>query len=385
MEQKENPLKLTSFAEIEYEEPSFILKPYIPKGKLTILQGDPGVGKTAAACSLAALVSTGRSVEGNEPHETEKRPVLMLSVEDDLPVLRGRIEADGGDIGNIYAFSQAAELSFSDERVEQLIKQIGAGLVVFDPLQAFLGAKVDMYRANETRPVLARLADVAARNDCAIVIISHEGKGDGRKAIHKTLGSVDIVGASRSVLQVGYNPDNRKERVLIHIKTNISERGESLAYTIKDRGSVEWIGHSDLTEMDIDRAAKRNESGVEYEDEPSVQVVRKLISENPGGVFVTYADMERIGLEFLGYPVARDNKDLGKRLEDLRYEMARIDNIAIRTKEKLRPSPFNWNGQIFDPLTRSPARGVTIRPLSKSKQAHQQPLADPETGRPAWL
>lgn len=384
MEQNKEPLKLTSFAEIEYEEPAFILKPYIPKGKLTILQGEPGVGKTAAACSLAAIVSTGQAIEGDELHETEKRPVIMLSVEDDLPILRGRIEADGGDIGNIYAFSQAAELSFTDERVEQLIKEVGAGLVVFDPLQAFLGSNVDMYRANETRPVLARLADVAARNDCAIVIISHERKGDG-KAIHKGLGSIDIVGASRSVVKVGYNPDNKGERVMIHIKSNMTERGESLAYSIQDRGRVEWKGHSSLTESDIDRAAKREESGIDYEDEPTVQVIRKLIGENPGGLFVTYEDMEKIGADLLDYPIAKNSTELGKRLNALKYEMATKDGIIVQAGDKARPKAFMWNGAIFDPLKGSPSRGATIRQKFKSKQAHQQPLTDPETGRSVAL
>ncbi len=164
-------------SDVPYEPPRWLIAPYIQKGKGTLIQADNGTGKTAFVCAIAAHIFTGRPLL--DIPITTPGDVLILSVEDDLPILRGRIEASGGDLTHCHFISNAAGLNFNSPEVESAIKQINAKLVIFDPLQAFMSAKVDMFRANETRPELAKLFDICDRNDCACIIIAHIGKSMG--------------------------------------------------------------------------------------------------------------------------------------------------------------------------------------------------------------
>ena len=164
-----HPVGLVCAADVEDEEACFILFPYLPEGQLTLIQGNPGDGKTAFACWFAALVSRGQALGGLS---CEQGNILLLSVEDDMPVLKKRYVASGGDVNRCFFVSNASGLSFTSPEIEQYIQEKKIRLVIFDPLQAFLGSKVDMNRANETRPVLAELKEMAQRNNCAVVIIS---------------------------------------------------------------------------------------------------------------------------------------------------------------------------------------------------------------------
>ena len=240
----------------------------------------------------------------------------MLSVEDDLPVLRGRVEASGGDLNKCHFMTNAAGLTFNSPEVEQAIKQLDAKMVIFDPFQAFLGAKVDMFRSNETRPELAKLFEMCDRNDCSCAIIAHMGKsGAGDKSpVNRSLGSVDIPASMRSILQLTRNPDNEDECVMVHVKCSNAPKGQSIAYTIGDRGGVHWIGFSPMTIDDLTTIAKRKEKGIPYEKEPLVQVFNQLVTDKPGGGFWSYEDVKRIGSKLLGFPPFYSTNDLKQKL-----------------------------------------------------------------------
>ena len=300
--------------DVPYEPPRWLIAPYIQRGKGTLIQGDNGSGKTAAVCALAAHVSTGLPLLGT-PIEAPGN-VLVVSVEDDLPVLRGRIEASGGDLTRCHFFSNAAGLTFNSPAIERAVAQIGAKLIIFDPLQCFIGAAVDLFRANQTRPQLAQLFQMCAAQDCACIIVSHTGKASAEKsAVNRALGSVDIPAAMRSILQVVRNPDNPDECVLVHCKCSNAPRGRSIAYTIGDRGGVHWEGFSNLTVDDLAVMKRRQERGVDFDSEPLVQVFNQLIADRPGGGFWSYGDLRAEGAKILGFPPFSDVGDLRKRLD----------------------------------------------------------------------
>lgn len=323
------PPKLVFYDTVDYEEPEFLINPYIPLGKLTIIQADSGVGKTALACKLAACVSRGMPMQA-EPCETGR--VLILSVEDDPSTLRGRIEASGGDLTQCAFLDNAHELTFTSEIIETTIKENGIKFVVFDPLQAFLGQKMDMHRANETRPIMAHLAAMAKRTGCAVVIISHMSKGTaGGKAIYRALGSVDIVAASRSVLYVERNPDNEEQCVILHIKSSNAKPGQAVLYRIGDRGGVQWDGYSHLTVDDLIVYADRKEKGVEYEDEPIVIGARAYIAENPAGGKLTYDEFHTVCVKAAGIPPYTDNRDAAYKIPKMKAELMQHDRILIET------------------------------------------------------
>lgn len=306
-------LQLVKASEIPYEPPRWAIAPYFQRGKGTLIQGDNGSGKTAFMCAIAAHMTTGKDLLGISIESPGD--VLILSVEDDLPVLRGRIEANGGDLDKCHFITNAAGLTFNSPEVEAAIKQVNAKMVIFDPFQAFLGAGVDMFRSNETRPEMAKLFEMCERNDCACAIIAHMGKSGGDKSpVNRSLGSVDIPAAMRSILQLTRNPDNEDECVMVHVKCSNAPRGRSIAYTIGDRGGINLVGFSPMTVDDLTVITKRKEKGVPYEREPLVQVFNQLVTDRPGGGFWSYEDVKSIGAKLLGFPPFYSTADLKQKL-----------------------------------------------------------------------
>lgn len=318
--------------DVPYTPPRWLIAPYFQRGKGTLIQADNGTGKTVFMCAIAAHVSTGRPILGL-PIETPG-DVLVLSVEDELPTLRGRIEADGGDLSRCHLIEHAAGLTLTSPEIEEFIKATNAKLLIFDPLQAFLGSDVDMFRANETRPVLAKLFDMCDRNDCACAIISHEGKNTfGKSAVNRALGSVDIPASMRSILQIIQDPSDPSLIVAVHVKCSNAPRGKSLSYRIIENGGLTWEGFSEITVEDLAAIEKRREKekvGLPYEKEPLVQVFNQLITDRPGGGFWSYDEVKRRGAEILGFPPFSSTNDLKNKLDGgLTKELQKNDSLIV--------------------------------------------------------
>lgn len=326
--------RLVRACDVPYEPPRWAIAPYFQRGKGTLVQGDNGTGKTAFLCAVAAHVSTGEPLLGLPI--AAPGDVIMLSVEDDLPILRGRIEADGGDLGKCHFMTNVAGLTFTSPEIEAAVKAVHARMIIFDPLQAFMGAGVDMFRANETRPALAKLFEMCDRNDCACAIVSHMGKAGGDKSpVNRSLGSVDIPAAMRSILELTRNPDNEDECIMIHVKCSNAPKGQSIAYTIGDRGGIHWVGFSPMTAEDLTVVKKRKEKGIAYEKEPLVQVFNQLITDRPGGGFWSYADLKSEGAKILGFPPYADITDLRQKLDTgLARELQTRDGLIVTHSAK---------------------------------------------------
>jgi len=154
--------------------------PYLPLGKLTAILGNPGEGKTYTVMNIIAACTNGRLLPGmKEPMQPFN--VIYQTAEDGLgDTVKPRLIEAGADLTRVFSIDDTATLlTLSDERVEHAIRENDVKLCAFDPLQAFLGANVDMNRANEVRPILARLGKVAERTGCAIVFIGHLNKAAG--------------------------------------------------------------------------------------------------------------------------------------------------------------------------------------------------------------
>ncbi len=245
--QSSAPLQIVCMADVRPETVSWLWHPYIACGKLTILEGDPGLGKSWLTCALAAGVSHGRGLPGAEPFEPGN--VLMLSAEDGLgDTLRPRLDAVGADVSRVFALAEP--LTFDTAgliRLETRILEYSPSLVVIDPLFAFTGGKVDIHRANECRAISAPLAAIAERCGCALLAVRHLGKSrGGGHALNAGIGSIDFAAAARSVLLVGADPDEPGKRAVVQIKNNLAPHGEAVGYTLEG-GQFYWTGASDLT------------------------------------------------------------------------------------------------------------------------------------------
>jgi 5S rRNA maturation endonuclease (ribonuclease M5) len=240
-------LRIVRMADIEAEEVHWLWHPYIALGKLTLLEGDPGLGKSWLTCALACAVSHGKGLPNAAPFEAGN--VLMLSAEDGLgDTLRPRMDAIGVDVSRVFALAEPLTFdSIGLVKLESAIIEIKPKLVIIDPLFAFTGGKTDIHRANECRAISAPLAAIAERQACALVAVRHLGKSrGGGHALNAGIGSIDLTAAARSMLLVGADPDEKNKRAIVQTKNNLAPLGEAIGYTIED-GKFFWTGTSDLT------------------------------------------------------------------------------------------------------------------------------------------
>ena len=244
-------LKIISLNDIESKEVEWLWKPYIPLGKLTIIEGDPGSGKTKLALQLASQLSNRVTLPFFEEHK-EPMNIIYQTVEDSYDdTIKPRLEKMLGNYANIHFIDESKDfLYMSDERIEQAIIRTNAKLLVLDPVQSYLGANVNMNSANEVRSALNNLVEIAKRTECAIVIISHLNKKQGLKAINKHIGSMDLAATARSVLLVGEIKGQEGKRAMAHVKSSLCRKGKTLEFEITDNGFI-WHGESELTEEEI--------------------------------------------------------------------------------------------------------------------------------------
>ena len=244
--QPETPLRMIRMDTIQETEVTWLWYPYIPYGKITIIQGDPGEGKTTLVLHLAAALTQGRQLGSEEVGEPVT--VIYQTAEDGLAdTIKPRLLAADADCSKVLVIDESEKcISMTDNRLENAIQQTNAKLVILDPIQAYLGADVDMHRANEIRPVMKHLGDLAEKYGCAIVLIGHMNKAAGVKASYRGLGSIDFAAAARSVLIVARDRDNPKNRVVVQVKSSLAPEGKPIAFELDPVQGFLFIGEYEV-------------------------------------------------------------------------------------------------------------------------------------------
>ena len=308
---KKDSVKIIRMSDVKLTPVEWLWKPYLPFGKLSVLQGNPGEGKTYFAMHLAAACTNGKLLPNME--RLEPFNVIYQTAEDGLgDTVKPRLIEAGADLNRVLVIDDSeVQLTLSDERIEKAIIENNARLVIVDPIQAYLGADVDMNRANEVRPIFMRLGQVAQRTGCAILLIGHLNKAAGMQSLQRGLGSIDIAAAVRSVMFIGKLKHDPTMRILTHEKSSLAPPGVSLAFSLGDEGGFRWVGEYDIT-------ADEMLSGIEPQRETKTQQAEDLICTLlAGGKQVLSEDIDRAALErgIPGRTVRDAKRELGDALK----------------------------------------------------------------------
>ena len=308
---KKDSVKIIRMSDVELTPVEWLWKPYLPFGKLSVLQGNPGEGKTYFAMHLAAACTNGKLLPNME--RIEPFNVIYQTAEDGLgDTVKPRLIEAGADLDRVLVIDDSeVQLTLSDERIEKAIIENNARLVIIDPIQAYLGADVDMNRANEVRPIFMRLGQVAQRTGCAILLIGHLNKAAGMQSLQRGLGSIDIAAAVRSVMFIGKLKHDPTMRILTHEKSSLAPPGVSLAFSLGDEGGFRWVGEYDIT-------ADEMLSGIEPQRETKTQQAKDLICTLlAGGKQALSEDIDKAALErgIPGRTVRDAKRELGDALK----------------------------------------------------------------------
>lgn len=306
---REKPVPVMKMSEVEETVVQWLWYPFIPFGKVTLIQGNPGKGKTWLAMAIAAYCTNGKEL----PNALSIEPfnVLYQTAEDGIAdTIKPRLAKCGADMTRVrFINEEEKQLSMTDDRIEKAIRQNNVRLMIMDPIQAYLGANVDMNRANEIRPLFRHLSTIAERTGCAIVLIGHLNKSSGSQSDYRSLGSIDIAAAVRSILFVEKVEKEKEQdiRVVYQQKDSLAKKENPVAFSLGEEG-LKWLGEYDISIEDLlmGKAGTKKETKLEK----AQKLILELLSKRK------MMCLEELEAELLAYGISsRTGRDARKQLE----------------------------------------------------------------------
>jgi DNA repair protein RadA/Sms len=270
-----------TLSEIEPEEIEWLWEPLIPYKKITILEGDPELGKSYLCMHLAALVTRGGKLPDGST--VAKGRVLYISAEDDAAdTVRPRMETMGADLTRVRVLDGFLILTDEGQRlVREEMKRRRPHLVVIDTLYSFMSDKVDLAKPTSIRAELHKLAELFREFGPAVILIRHWTKGGKGKAMYRGVGSIDVIGVARTALAVAEHPENAHLRVLAQVKNNIGPKAQSRVFELVGQEDgppiVEWHGATHYTADDLEQ----QDGMLESEEDRAVAFLKKILSGGP--------------------------------------------------------------------------------------------------------
>ena len=245
--------------------------PYIPYGKLTILQGDPGEGKSTFMLSIAALLTCGAPMPDGYRVDGPKNVIYQTAEDNIADTVKPRLIHAGADCKRVaYIVDSDVSLTLDDERIERALQETKARLFILDPLQAYLSQDSDMMMAGRMRQQLRKLSKVAERYNCAMVIIGHMNKSSAEKNLYRGLGSIDIAAIARSVLMIARDKTDPMIRYMFPVKTSLAPEGKPIAFSFGAEHGIEWIGQREISINTINRVVQ---------DESKLEFAKRMVTE----------------------------------------------------------------------------------------------------------
>ena len=280
------------------------------------------------AMAIAAYCTNGKELPNALPIEPFN--VLYQTAEDGIAdTIKPRLAKCGADMTRVRFINEdEKQLSMTDDRIEKAIRQNNVRLMIMDPIQAYLGANVDMNRANEIRPLFRHLSTIAERTGCAIVLIGHLNKSSGSQSDYRSLGSIDIAAAVRSILFVEKVEKEKEQdiRVVYQQKDSLAKKENPVAFSLGEEG-LKWLGEYDISIEDLlmGKAGTKKETKLEKAQKLILELLtkRKVMC------------LEELEAELLAYGISsRTGRDARKQLESrLSYDWCQGRKTVALTTE----------------------------------------------------
>lgn len=314
-------------ADVEAKPINWLWPGKIARGKVTMLAGNPGLGKSQVTASMAAIVTTGgqwpadraRSVQGS---------VVFLSAEDDAAdTIKPRLIAAGADLKRVFILDAVVDGSNAQgvptsrqfnlrtdlDRLSALLDQLGhVALIVIDPITAYLG-DTDSHKNAEVRALLAPLGELAAKHGAAVVCVSHLNKSGNSEALMRVTGSLAFVAAARAAFLVARDPDDSNRRLFLPMKNNIGKDESGLAFSIESHqlaGGIEtsciaWEAEAVTVKADealIPEGSAEDRS----ERQEAAEWLRDALAEGPLSAKVVQQQAKQAGIAWATVRRAKD-------------------------------------------------------------------------------
>jgi len=294
-------------SDVEPEEVSWLWPSWLALGKLALVDGDPGLGKSAVTVDLSARASAGKAFPDGA--ECEPVGVVLLSAEDGLAdTIRPRLDAAGADTSKILALATVPDENGHDrllsipedlEFIEKGIRRVGARLVVVDPLMAFLSSETNSHRDQDIRRALAPLAGLAERTGTAVLVVRHLNKASANNPLYRGGGSIGIIGAARMAFVVGKDPRDENRRVLASTKNNLAMPPQSLMFGLEEAESgsvrVNWLGQSEVSAKDLLATPQDQEHADARSD--AIEFLNEVLGDGPVAASQVKEEAEDAGIK----------------------------------------------------------------------------------------
>ena len=333
---------LTLYSDVQATSVRWLWYPFIAVGKITLLQGDPGDGKSTMMMHLIAELSKGGTLPDGKTIGMPQRAIYQCSEDGISDTIKPRLEKCGADCRNVAFINEEtySGLTLDDERIRQAIIEFRPRLVVIDPIQAYLGSDSDLQIAGRARRLMQRLGMWASMYDCAIVLIGHLNKKEGTKGLYRSLCSIDVVAAARSVLQVERDAEKSDIRIVRQIKNSLAPSDGEIKFSITAEQGFQWLE----CEIAQDPAAEPETPVFESKSEKAAYLIKKLLSGGDMRSREIYMRMSDEG-------ISRRTAENTKKVEEIILPSKEQDEEGKTVKQTIYIFPPEWAGTFGKPIT----------------------------------
>lgn len=333
---------LTLYSDVQATSVRWLWYPFIAVGKITLLQGDPGDGKSTMMMHLIAELSKGGTLPDGKTIGMPQRAIYQCSEDGISDTIKPRLEKCGADCRNVAFINEEtySGLALDDERIRQAIIEFRPRLVVIDPIQAYLGSDSDLQIAGRARRLMQRLGMWASMYDCAIVLIGHLNKKEGTKGLYRSLCSIDVVAAARSVLQVERDAEKSDIRIVRQIKNSLAPSDGEIKFSITAEQGFKWLE----CEIKPDPSAEPETPVFESKSEKAAYLIKKLLSGGDMRSREIYMRMSDEG-------ISRRTAENTKKVEEIILPSKEQDEEGKTVKQTIYIFPPEWAGTFGKPIT----------------------------------